>query len=556
MSEGPHRRTVLKGLTAAIGASALPAASLLTGCATPAPDRLIFISLDGLHPGHLDLDANGDAGGSDGDWLMPRVREFVDGSTWYRDAMAFLPAATDMNHLNAVAGTSSAQTGLISVCTQIYGWHEDGTVHYDYSDIANLRDEQGRPVDTLFHAWKRAFPDSKTAFISGKGWVAEMFRSAGVVDRIVTGTEVPDGMSPPAPFSYNDPVDDGDGDCDPVGEGQQGDLVDAMEEQPEVLPSDDWIVEAALHVFEQDDPGLAYILLQQADMAGHLVGTAWDPDEFIPPPEPYVPPAGCEDDPGYQRVSERNPALFRESMLDNVRGIDDAFGKLIDGLEEQGVLESAMVILASDHSMENHLNHTVEDTDFVTLLLSGSVIAYGDMHPHCTSSMASLFWRSHPDNIPAAYDFLRAHRAVDPLTGEEVCPWHVLDRDEMRDGVPGLCAPGELYHEYFVDQDGVDGALLWPDLILLTRSGWQLPIYGGFINHLGIELPAWMPPTLALSGGHGSVETLKIISAIAMPGGAGRVVDAPIRIADLAVTAAEVFGLELRSSTVGVELPV
>ncbi len=546
---------MIKGLGAAIGASALPVSPFITGCAAPAPTRLIFISLDGLHPGHLDLDARGGAGGSDGDWLMPRVRQFVDRSTWYRDSKAFMPAATDMNHLNALAGTCSAQTGLISVCTQIYGWHEDGTVHYEYSDLANLADEQGRPVDTLFHAWKRAFPESGTAFISGKGWVAEMFRSSGVVDHIVTGVCVPEGMSPPEPFSYNDPAGDTDGDCDPVGEGQQGDLVDAMEAQPEVLPSDEWIVEATLHVFEQDDPGLAYILLQQADMAGHLVGTAWDPEEFVPPPEPYEPPEGCSDDAEPPRVSERNPALYRESMLDNVRGIDAAFGALFDGLEAQGVLDEAMVILASDHSMENHLNHTVEDTDFVTALTSAGHIAWGDMHPHCTSSMASLFWRAHPENIPAAREFLEAHRAIDPLTGDEVCPWHVLGRDEMRDGVPGLCDPGELYHDYFVAQGGADGAMLWPELILLTRPGWQLPIYGGFINHLGIELPSWMPPTLALRGGHGSVETLPIITAIAMPGGEGRVVETPIRIADLAVTAAAVFGLELRSSTVGVELP-
>jgi len=78
-------------------------------------EKLIYLAIDGLHPGYLELDAGGYPGGSDGNYLMPNVHAFLQRSLWYRNARAFLPAATDMNHLNALAGTSTAQTGIVSV---------------------------------------------------------------------------------------------------------------------------------------------------------------------------------------------------------------------------------------------------------------------------------------------------------------------------------------------------------------------------------------------------------------------------------------------------------
>ncbi len=103
-------------------------------------------------------------------------------------------------------------------------------------------------------------------------------------------------------------------------------------------------------------------------------------------------------------------------------------------------------------------------------------------------------------------------------------------------------------------QDGAGGAMPWPDLMLLTRGGWQLPMYGGIVSHLGTTLPKWMPPTCPFVGGHGSVDTLPIIAAIHAPGARPARPDRPIRIADLAVTAAGAFGLQLQSTTLGVDL--
>lgn len=58
--------------------------------------KLIFVAIDGLHPNYLELDAKGLLPGTDGNWLMANIQAFLKKSMWYKNAKAFLPAATDM----------------------------------------------------------------------------------------------------------------------------------------------------------------------------------------------------------------------------------------------------------------------------------------------------------------------------------------------------------------------------------------------------------------------------------------------------------------------------
>jgi hypothetical protein len=121
---GMKRRTFLKNATAVLGSISIPPlvqkifSSIPVSDAFAAPyignrskpEKLIFIAIDAIHPAYFNLDAAGNIGGHDGNWLMPNIRAFLGRSVFYPNARAFLPAATDMNHLNALAGTSSAQT--------------------------------------------------------------------------------------------------------------------------------------------------------------------------------------------------------------------------------------------------------------------------------------------------------------------------------------------------------------------------------------------------------------------------------------------------------------
>ena len=587
------RRSFIKKISAFIGGITLmnwglfpfkgAGASMSGGNAINNRKKLIFIAIDALHPKYFELDAKGLSGGSEGNWLMPNIHAFLKKSLWYRNAKAYLPAATDMNHLNVLAGTSSAQTGIISVWAQPTGWDENGEAIVTRTSMSFARDDKGRPVDTLFQAWKRRWPDSKTMLITGKEWVGEMFsgnRGASGVDILVTGPNHPDYLKPPKREGLADPHTDLDAACDPESThlgffggsmrtsdvmtrlyaGQGSLLTWQMEHFANHFPHDSWIVDSTLEIFKRDKPDMAYILLAQCDDAGHAIGCAWDPSEFIKINPPYEPPDGCENRPEYQLVSSRNKLLFKEAILDVIRDVDIQFGRLMAGLQSQGVLDEAKVILLSDHSAENHLySDDFSSTDCVGLLESAGILEKRgilekkEMYAFSVSSYGVLYWRENKEKVSRAKAVLLAHQALNPQTGVRECPWWVLDRDDMKNGIEGVCLPGELYHNYYTDIDK-EKTLIWPDLIILAKNGWQIPVYNGQIPNVGIKAPTWSPPWRVYNGGHGSVDTLPIVAAISIPGGKTGTHDRPIRIADLGVTAAALLGLELNSTTIGMDL--
>lgn len=588
------RRAFLKKLSGLVGGIALAggipfpwrrafALTQKNGTVGARPSRLIFVAVDGLHPQYIELNARGMPGGREGDWLTPNLRAFLKKSLWYKNAKAYLPAATDMNHLNALAGTCSAQTGILGVWAQPRRWSPKGEAVVTRNNIADARDDRGRPVDTLFHAWKRRYPESKTTMISGKEWVAEMFREEGgssPVDILVTGPHHPDYLMPPRREKLADPATDDDAACDPEsgrgsffgksmnpGEvmtrlytGQGGLLTWQMEHFADRFPHDQWVVEAALEIFKRENPGMAYILLAQCDDAGHCLGSAWDPSEFVPADPPYTPPLGCENKPGYQLVSSRNRMLFREAVLDVIRDVDIQFGRLMEGFRQQGVLDDAIVILLSDHSMVNHLDtDDFSSTDCIGVLQRAGIIETRhflenrDVFAFTVSSYGLLYWKRDKQNVARAKAALLDHRAFNPQSGVQECPWWVIDREDMKNGLKGVCLPGELYHDYYVEVDR-ERTVLWPDLIILAKNGWQLPVYNGQVPNVGIKAPRWTPPWRVYNGGHGSVDTLPIVAAVRVPNGKTGVCEEPLRIADLGVTAAALFDLELQSSTVGKNL--
>jgi predicted AlkP superfamily pyrophosphatase or phosphodiesterase len=581
------RRSFLKRIAAFLGGITLVNWGLfpMKGMAIPPQvgnaisdrEKLIFIAIDALHPNYLELDAQGLSGGSDGNWLMPNIRAFLKKALWYRNAKAFLPAATDMNHLNALAGTSSAQTGIISVWAQPTGWYKSGKVIIERTSMSFARDDKGRPVDTLFHAWKRRWPESKTLLITGKEWVGDMFRQNGAgsgVDILVTGPNHPEYLKPPRRESFADPATDKDAACDPESgrlgffegplgpsdvmtrayTGQGSLLTLQMEHFANHFPHDSWIVDSTLEIFKRENPDMAYILLAQCDDAGHCIGCAPDPSEFINASPPYKPPEGCENKSGYQLVSSRNKLLFKDAILDVVRDVDIQFGRLMEGLERQGALSHARIILLSDHSAVNHLStEDFSSTDVMGLLEGSGIVENKNVYAFSVSSYGVLYWHKNKEQVPDAKALLEAHRAVNPQTGDKECPWWVLDRDDMKRGVEGVCLPGELYHTYYVDVDR-ERTMMWPDLIILAKNGWQIPVYNGHVPNVGIAAPRWAPPWRVYNGGHGSVDTLPIVVAISAPQGKTGVQNRPIRIADLGVTAASLFGLKLNSTTIGVDL--
>jgi len=523
--------------------------------------RLILIALDAMHPNYFTLDALGGPNGGAGNWLMPNVRRFLDGATWYPRAKDHLPSATDMNHLNALAGTSTAQTGVFGVSSQPVSWDETSQQYVAAPiSVANARDDQGRPVDTLFKAFKRVHPDAKTAFISGKDWVAAGYQYAGSgVDRIVTATDHPDYVDDPVASGFADPPSDSDAQCDPES-SRQSQIERLMMNVPEKAPPDAWTVDAALRYFLRESPQLAYVLLAQTDDLGHALGAADNPAEYVTTGN-YTPPAQCVDLPAYDYVSGRDERIYREAILDGIREVDRQFGRLIAGLRLQGALVNATVILLSDHSMATHLRISEVNpraTDYLGLLTGAGLVGATGFLPYSATSFGALFWHdADPAIVASAKALLQQYRTLNRQTGRRESPWLVLDRADMKNGVSDeagrtLVPPGELYHHWFVDTDG-EQTQVWPDLFIFARSGFQLPAYSGALQNLGIEFPidASLAPFV---GGHGALDTQPIVMAFALPNGRRGISTREVRISDIATTAAALFGLTLQSTTIGADL--
>ena len=101
---GPGGRLLLSENDPVPFTPAPPPSQRISGSKAP---RVIFISVDSLDPRYLYLDSRGQAGGRDGDWLMPQVREFLEGGVWLEHARCHMPALTDPNHLNSGGDFSS-----------------------------------------------------------------------------------------------------------------------------------------------------------------------------------------------------------------------------------------------------------------------------------------------------------------------------------------------------------------------------------------------------------------------------------------------------------------
>ncbi len=364
-----------------------------------------------------------------------------------------------------------------------------------------------------------------------------MFRqgeTGQAVDIIVTGPKHPDYIQPPGKASMSEPPA-GQRDCAPESRrlglfegpleisniltraytGQQSLLTLQMERFAEHFPHDSWIVDSTLEIFRREDPDMAYILLAQCDDAGHCIGNASDPTEFAMSDASAALPDGCKD-PEYRLTSSRNKLLFRERILNVIRDVDTQFGRLVDGLAKDGALDRAAVVLLSDHCAVNHLyTEDFSSTDAMGLLKKEGIGDGKNIYAFSVSSYGVLYWRDKKEEVPRAKAILQAQKAVNPQTGETQCPWWVLDRSDMKNGVEGVCGPGELYHTYYIDIDR-ERSMIWPDLIILGKNGWQIPVYNGHVPNVGVKAPAWMPPWRIYNGGHGSVDTLPIVAAISV----------------------------------------
>ena len=596
MKKSISRRQFLK--SSLVAGAAMSSPFILTGCgadlsqpgsggngigidraSSVAPPKVLLLTIDSLDPRYLYLDADGQSGGCQGNWLMPNVRAFLDGGTWFADTRCNMPAATDMNHLNAVAGTNTGETGINLVSIQLFDWESDGTPILTPTSLSFARDGNGRSVDTLFNAWKRRWPESKTFYVSGKEWVANMFNTPGSgVDIFISGGKHPTYINPPAPgYKFYDPPTDKDASNDAESRSQILFSLIAYQNNPQGFPPDMWTVDASLAMLDRERPDFGVILLAQMDDLQHGLGAGHDPDEFEWVLNPLK---------GKVAASKYNHIAYREAILDGVRDVDFQFGRLVQNIRSMPSYKDAVIVLYSDHG---HLTHRGTDklpeviaksafgiqdyftnTNFLYILkknglLSDDELKFKGFCPIMASSVGVMHFagNSMEERIQKAQGVKQAmlsHRVWNKFTWKWDCPWDVIGIEDMKQGVAGVCDPGELYHAYYAYKNE-PGVLHWPDLFLFARDHWQLPVIAGYAANIGMQIPEafakWLAPVNLMIGGHGSSDTQDIVMGFSGPGiASGRVVTDPnhtqdFRISDIAITLASILGLDLQSNTVG-----
>jgi arylsulfatase A-like enzyme len=262
---------------------------------------------------------------------------------------------------------------------------------------------------------------------------------------------------------------------------------------------------------------------------------------------------------------------YREPILDAVRDVDNEFARLLEGLRQMDRYRDATIVLYSDHG---HINHLLQEdfggsTDMVEILYREGLLTEEEKKGIGFSALGVSsvggIWRK-GDTLAerqawalGAREALLRHEIVNPQTGERECPWFVGTHEDMMQGMPGYAEPGELWHAYYGPRNDPD-TMLWPDLVLGAKNGWQIPIYGGVLANIGILLPEWFPPFTLFLGGHGAIDTLPIVMAVRGSNVAkGKVVSDPTyaknhRVSDLAVTIAQMYDLNLRTTIVGQDL--
>ncbi len=490
--------------------------------------RIYIIAIDALNEEYLHLDGAGTGPGSSGDWLMPRIREFMVRATTYANASGSLPSATDMNHLGILCGALTGTVGIPTV-RDFYGGRDvlGRPVRLEGSREMLRFGPGGERVVTLFEAVRSLDPRARGALASGKGWVNNLLEDGGETIQIsAAGDRGPDYIERPPRYVLGDPPSDPDREADPpanlsFGQYPIGEVLGSF---PHVTPPDDYVMDAALRIIAHEDPEVMYVLLAGMDNVQHYMGNATSLDEW--------------DDRGtastWDDVNLVNELATREEVLDVARDADHQVGRLLDFLEARGTLDSSMVVLTADHGQVTHPRAAVQ----LSTPLRRAGISPEELVFFSGTSIAGVF---DIDEETA--------QVVEKILEE----WAIVfDRQEMQAGMDVttgqiLAQPGELYSEFWAAQDdSSEISYRWPALFAFMPDNKQWTI----------ERDQEFPSIGRMVGGHGGPAMQHVPLIMAGPGiPAGVVRDEPVRTHQIVPTLYEMLGIPVPASVDGAPLP-
>jgi arylsulfatase A-like enzyme len=502
--------------------------------------KIYYVAIDGCGRGYLDLGRNGRRFDGAGERLMPRAWSFASRGARMTSASSVLPASSDPNHAAALTGSWAGTLGLFQVRRQYMGQDPDGHAVFVNGSRAMLRwGPDGRRVQAVFDVNKDpasgGAPSTYNALISGKAWLADLFRD-GVMDVAADGHDYPDYVPAPQPYRLGDPPSDDDAAEDREGTNLGPRAIKHLFNsqsrffaQPDDFPEDRWIAEATVRVIQAEDPDVLYVDLADTDSIQHLFGAADRPEEWVDPGTPGV---LWDDENIYNRNANRDP------VLDVVHEADWDFGLIVDALDARQAPGRSFVVLLSDHGLSTVMNAAATVLDPGKILLDSGV-SESDVEWMTNRGESGFIALAEPAQRDRIESLLQAYQAFDPVHGTMVRPFVVINREEMdsgiddvggrfvEDGVTGNRS-GELYSEWSIDAPSSDNSKVrWPDLFVFTGKHFQTGL-----SQSGLDAQSWAP----YNGVHGSRQSSEVVLMMGGPGIQTGVYGTDASLADIAPT--------------------
>jgi len=556
--------------------------------------NVYYWSIDSMDPEYLYLNRAGTGPGSPGDWLMPGLHAFLDQGVNYTNARAFLPAATDMNHTNALAGTYTGTAGVFLVGGTVRGFdaHDEDIGAPNSMDLMKYGPD-GKPVERIYEvAKKKTGGKALCGFWSNKNWLADL-EGERTVDIVGNSERFPLFFPAPRKYIAGDPSSDADPNDPLSGPFSMSLYSDTLHEiliptllgqfslllglgmyivpvslffglLPGSHAEDQYLKQSFFRSILEEDPDVSYINVADLDNTGHFTGSSWTQDEWDTKGTP-----GAADD-----ESVFSPWMRRDECLDICRDVDILFGQFIDLLKQRGVYDNSVIVVLSDHGMENVKDprkvleggKKYQIIDLRKVLRERGILYKEDFHEN--GGAGSVIWCDDPLKTAKIESILEQYTVDDPLLGK-VCPLTVVNRREMRKGVDfgsaGRVLPKELYSQYWINNPDPVNGHQWPELFVFPRYHYNICTHGqvlsGGFNPIGISLGN-IPDSVQMGfpAYHGGLDTSRIPLILKAPAGyrgytPGGAIGTEVRISDIAPTIYQIMGWERPGCVDGTTLP-
>lgn len=529
------------------------------GATADGPRNVYILAVDGMRGDYLSTK------GADGASLTPNLDAFMKKSVTFANCFDELPAFTDTNHFGIISSAGPDASGIWGAGGFYAGFDDKG------EPVLRLYDYLDAQAPTLYDSVKQADSSAKTAVVSGKHWVAELFANNNpAVDVEVHGRKYPDYVNAPQGYWLGGAPEPRNSQKSMQvylrGEDEQPlpGLIGMVGMTAADSPSDDWVTDAAIAVVQKENPAFAYILYADMDTAGHMYGSYNVPADW----------SGIDN---------------QDAMRRQMQITDAAVGRFLKFLADSGKLDDSIVVITADHGMTSTRESFQLPDDLGLGSASGlkllQLLQSGKVGKLAVDVKKILADKGFQDRMSAKngdepdYDYVFSEASSVYVYGvkngksAEIAKiikdwngstsykpiWLALTRDDMKKGVDNKTGlPYHLFNEKNAKnacpkvgrcsaEDGSKSTgVPWPDVAVFMNEGYINVVYpeeimqGAFavmksaaLNNLPIKLP----PLPVVPGSHGTWAEQHVPLLIHAPGlAAGTVIKDNVSLLDITPT--------------------